>query len=90
MKNVPNLKKMKPKDKAKELYQKFLPYDVEMCDPNGNILDGYLERHAKRCAIICVDEIDRIFVKTTPKDNPYEYLSQLEYWQEVKKEITNL
>lgn len=84
---------MKPKDKAAELVEKFKPFVY--CYSGSGMLtntadDNVIKRISKECAIICVDEIDRIFVKTTPEDNPYEYLFQLEYWQEVKKEITNL
>jgi len=70
---------MTPKEKAKELVGLF-----EFSN------ESPIHRNDIDCALVCVDIIDKIFVKTTPQDNPYEYLFQLEYWQEVKKEITNL
>ena len=65
---------MTPKEKAIELYNKFL-------NPSGDTyLYGMLEHEsAKECALIAVDEI--------LKTNPYKARN---YWQEVKKEIENL
>ena len=65
---------MTPKDKAIQLYNKFL-------NPSGDTyLYGMLEHEsAKECALIAVDEI--------LKTNPYKARN---YWQEVKKEIENL
>ena len=70
---------MTPKEKAKELLEKFediktLHFWAEY--ENNNIL---LINQAKICALIAVDEIlktigDKIF-------------SEYEYWQEVKQEI---
>ena len=68
---------MTPKEKAGELVEK---YDETLT---------YLESKskAKQCALIAVDEIDDIYQKLTPKDDPYYFLLELEYWQEVKQEI---
>ena len=63
---------MTPKEKAKELVDKMY---------------GVTDYQAKQSALIAVDEIDDIYQKLTPKDNPYYFLSDLEYWQEVKREI---
>ena len=68
---------MTPKEKAVDLYYKFKVYAPRHTD-------------GKECALIAVDEIDNIYQKLTPKDEPYFYLFQLEYWQEVKQEIENL
>jgi hypothetical protein len=69
---------MTPKEKAKELYNKFYntsshPHHVESRKNN-----------AKQCALIAVDEILKAV------DNPDEtYLMQhsVNYWSEVKQEI---
>jgi hypothetical protein len=45
---------------------------------------------AKKCALATVDKIDNIYQKLTPKDDPYNFLLELEYWQEVKKQINKL
>ena len=70
---------MTPKEKAKELYNKFL-------NPSGDTyLYGMLEHEsAKECALIAVDEIlDMV------KHTPIEFI-ETDYWQEVKQEIENL
>ena len=65
---------MTPKEKAIELYNKFL-------NPSGDTyLYGMLEHEsAKECALIAVEEI--------LKTNPYKARN---YWQEVKQEIEKL
>ena len=67
---------MTPKEKAIELYNKFL-------NPSGDTyLYGMLEHDsAKECALIAVDEILSV-VWYVPVD--------IEYWEEVKKEIESL
>lgn len=75
---------MTPKEKAEELIDKFM-----------NLYEGIqlvlAKKHwAKQCALIAVDMIDDIYQKLTPKNEPYYFLFELEYWQEVKKEIENL
>lgn len=72
------------KEKAEELVEKYSGITREYEEGYGyspNI------ENAKICALIEVDEIDDIYQKLTPKDNPYYFLFQLEYWQEVKQEI---
>ena len=69
---------------AKEKAEK-LCYDIALELPPRN---GYI--YAKQCALIAVDEIDDIYQKLTPKDDPYCFLLELEYWQEVKKQIQKL
>ena len=67
------------KEKAIELVNKM--YD------SMDIQDGDLWKSTKQCALIAVDEIDDIYQKLTPKDDPYYFLLELEFWQEVKQEI---
>jgi len=72
---------MTPKEKAKELVYKFYP-NVQWKLGQEDCL-----KRAKHCALITVDKIDDIYQKLTPKDDPYYFLLELEYWQEVKQEI---
>jgi hypothetical protein len=85
---------MTPKEKAKELYNKFL-------NPSGDTyLYGMLEHEsAKECALIAVDEIilsrkdDSQFDDTLWAGGSDMYTMHpmyLNYWQEVKQEIENL
>jgi len=69
---------MESKEKAKELYNKFLVF-------YWHEVDGYLEdeKETKKLALLCCDELI---------ENPYtfKFLSQKDYWTEVKKEIKKL
>jgi hypothetical protein len=80
---------MTPKEKAKELYNKFYntsshPHHVESRKNN-----------AKQCALIAVDEILntlKIFPEkdTTSKSVVNFSISRIVYWVQVKKEIEAL
>ena len=68
---------MTPKEKAVELVDKFLQYTpVE-----------FEYEYAKQSALIAVDE-----AMYSLSVIPYgmEYLSKIDYWEEVKQEINNL
>ena len=67
---------MIPKEKARELFDKYQDAGSKW----------YVDT-TKKYALIAVDEIDEIYQKLTPKDDPYCFLLELEYWQEVKQEI---
>ncbi len=73
---------MTPKEKAKELVAKFMPYahfyvhDLVSRKENEIMKFG----NAKQCAIIAVDEILNVSLSYRDYD----------YYQEVKKEIINL
>jgi hypothetical protein len=69
---------MNPKEKAKELFEK---YYVELKEHKG----FYDLETAKQCVIITVDEI----IKTFRKDLPEIGLGK-GFWAEVKQEINNL
>ena len=78
---------MTPKDKAKELFDKYChAIRTEECD------DGYFTNvvHAKRCALIAVDEIlEELFEVLMV--TAISYINKhIDYWQEVKKEIEKL
>ena len=66
---------MTPKEKAKELVDKYKFY-------LGNEQENIKE--AKDCALIAVDEILDAIVGT------YDFDTLNEYWQEVKQEIEKL
>ncbi len=77
---------MTPKEKAKELINKFYP-NVQWKLGQEDCLD-----RAKRCVLIAVDEI---IIRTRSVDTmPYNCQkideNTKEYWQEVKQEIENL
>ena len=64
-----------PKEKAKELVDKFIKHTQECCK-----LD------AKKCALICVDELK----KSNPFEKDFLYNGNAYYWNEVKREIEKL
>lgn len=66
---------MTAKDKAKELVDRFCKHQS---DDYPNSDEDY---HAKKCALICVDEIVK---------NTLQVSQVLDYWQEVKLEIEKL
>jgi hypothetical protein len=74
---------MTPKEKAKELVNKFSSGHPIICKMNTRNM--YISE-AKQCALIAVDEIlqHNAFVSTGIKPSVYNY------WQEVKTEIENL
>ena len=70
------------KEKAEELVDKF-----KLSTGAHTKINIYV---AKQCALIAIDEIDDIYQKLTPKEDPYCFLSELEYWQNVKQHIQRL
>jgi hypothetical protein len=79
---------MTPKQKAKDLIDKYQKLDIEI----GGQYDGYLTmkiHDAKECALIAVDEI--IGTEMLIDEDTYvEKKSYLAYWQQVKTEIEKL
>ena len=76
---------MTPKEKAKELYDKFY-----MAIPSDEM--GLSDEAAKQCALIAVDEVME-FMEADDFDSDTCYWanhSQMKYWVEVKQEIENL
>ena len=68
---------MTPKDKAKELVDKYLrTYPIY---DNPTVVISYTYNEAKQCALIAVDEI---------LEHCYEVMKP--FWQEVKLEIEKL
>tara|TARA_R110001606_G_scaffold87305_1_gene197118 strand:+ start:620 stop:820 length:201 start_codon:yes stop_codon:yes gene_type:complete len=66
---------MTPKEKAKELVNKFL-----------QIYDGRVPQ-AKRCALICADEILELQLELSHDDDCHNISN---FYKEVKEEINNL
>lgn len=76
---------MTPKEKAIELVNQYLSY-VDSMDVTTDISSKeWAMRNAKKCAIICVNEI----IKTLRKDSS-EIGFGKGYWYLVKKEIEQL
>ena len=76
---------MTPKEKAEELFKKFIEYTQEWDELDGYVVDKY---NAKQCALIAVDEL----IKSTPTFDNKDFFDEgcSEWWQEVKQEINKL
>lgn len=70
---------MSPKEKARELVNKFRPYSYSSDGFNSMEREYQIEDNSKKCALIAVAECLRTC----------SYL-HVEYWQEVKQEIEKL
>ena len=70
---------MTPKEKAKELVDRFYEVDLVCADAMGSC-----SIDAKQCALICVDEL----IKEEQQTDDYYELGS--YWEEVKQEIEKL
>ena len=78
---------MTPKEKAKQLVNKFLrTYKVSLFPPFNKA-----SQEAKLCALIAVEEILKA-IQVPPIENKGHalYDSQVVFWQQVKQEIENL
>ena len=71
---------MTPKEKAKQLVHEMMNIDSD-----SEMFDGFImkEFYAQRAALKAVDEI----IKYLELDG---FSTQIEYWQEVKKQIQKL
>jgi len=74
---------MTPKEKAKELIDKYMGVDINYNEPMW--VDKY---GGKQCALIAVDEILDLKHIVTLRRNMHEM--ELEFWDEVKQEIEAL
>jgi hypothetical protein len=72
---------MKPNEKAKEL---FLKYSKGKDEHGWNLCE--FDSCAKQCALIAVDEIFKIY-ELLDEDADIMFKTELNYWNEVKKEI---
>lgn len=73
---------MTPKEKAKELVDKFISYSYFSHGNNSMNRSYQQEDNAKQCALIAVDEILNQF--------NWRSATGLAYWEEVKEEIQKL
>ena len=72
---------MTPKEKAEELVLKYLRID--------NDTKNWFNKHiAKQCALIAVNEIIKVLVELS--NGEFTFIYDVEYWQEVRKEINKL
>jgi hypothetical protein len=78
---------MLPKEKAQELYEKYLPF-VDCGD--NRYTTTVQEQTAKECAIIAVDQIILEQCKSSELKNAVYQAERIDYWQSVKNEISNL
>ena len=77
---------MTSKEKSLELLKVMLDNQI-------NTEEGYLEyKHAKQCALICVDEIidQWEYIDTYISDFGGKLNPNLKYWLEVKQELLKL
>ena len=77
---------MTPKEKAKELVDKYIPH-IAGADRYNTTLGIYDKAISKNCALIAVDEIIN---QLTPIEKAPNNLSAFNFWQEVKQEIEKL
>jgi len=79
---------MTPKEKAIELFYK---YCLEL-KTEGNEFGYYTNTiQAKKCALIAVDEVQRLIKDLSTCKNRFIYIiDEMNYWIEVKKEIKKL
>ena len=76
---------MTPKEKAGELFNKFIIID-DLSDSTGNSL--YFNAHAKQCALIAVDEI--LLIAPMMHMEGFGNLTIREYYKKVKQDIEKL
>ena len=75
-----NHNRMKAKEKAKELVQRFIAHAYH----NNNELQ--CKDHSKQCALMAVDEI----INQCWDYREIDLEASYNYWEEVKQEIINL
>lgn len=85
-----------PKQKAKELVEKFVYLKDREENECKHPLFSLLKIKAKQCALICVDEIlkrlrqdNKMIVFGYPEDKTVLGFD-IKYWQEVKQEINKI
>lgn len=76
---------MTPKEKAKELYDKFSPHVLYW---DGDSYNRTEIDHAKKCSLLCVDEL----IECTHADDWSRKRIKFDkqYWQQVKQELEKL
>jgi len=80
---------MTPKEKAEELISKYLSNQNEWY--LENLVDGLRISHAKKCALIAVDEIYKLTLNIGQHLEEFEdKANYYSYWEEVKQELEQL
>jgi hypothetical protein len=79
---------MTPKEKAEELVEKYLRIEDDttfywVSYWNRRMIDDEVLTHAKRCALIAVDEIEIVLLQE-------RIFESFDYWKAVKQEIEKL
>ena len=82
---------MTPKEKAKELVEKFakLLHKTDETFDEGGIAYFIPTPLLKRCALICADELI-LENNTIHHENINDQCDRMIYWEEVKQEINKL
>jgi hypothetical protein len=79
-----------PKEKAKELVERFYHSEKAIMGGYGLVPDCYWES-AKQCALICVNEmIEEHKLSIIGSESEDYEIERIKYWNEVKKEIEQL
>ena len=76
--------KLTPKEKAKELVNKYIPH-IAGADRYNSTLGIYDKDISKQCALIAVNEIISIKLLWFQKDTEH-----LDFWKEVKEELLKM
>lgn len=82
---------MKPKEKAKELVEKFLRYSIRPFTPDG--AEPFAEakfahiESSKQCALIALEEILNLKTIWFEQSLEEDGSDTIKYWQQVKREI---
>lgn len=81
---------MTPKEKAKELIEKFMPY-MYCYMGSGMLSNDYDEKtvidNTIQCALITCNEVLEEINHCPTNGYGLEYIDVIKYWEEVKKEI---
>ena len=80
---------MTPKEKAKELVEKFMPF-IAGADRYNTTLGIYDTDISKQCALLTVDEIMFYNLMEYPQHSTIYAPHKNDYWQQVKQEIEQL
>ena len=79
---------MSPKEKAKEIFEKFQSIEDSKSYMGGQLL---FTDEAKQCALIAVEEIEEALYQYGVKSMELQNMdSTFRYWQQVKTEIEKL
>lgn len=95
---------MNPKEKAKELVEKFIPFVDLSILPESTNTDEFestpMMENSKQCALICVEEIlnysdavssiSGVFHRHSVNGNYVDADIENEWWRQVKTEIEKL